>query len=141
MPYFCITVLYDCWFLILNFWLVKKCTIEPIETRRVLRSYSRRIYYCYHQNTKWLLCHPIIHFWTITILDFSLLLLVKISLFALYKDFVIYIYKRYFIIHQQIVWHFEHYSECLSNPLPFYATQLINHFLNSRVSANKGWDF
>ena len=27
------------------------------------------------------------------------------------------------------------YSECLSNPLPFYATQIINPFCNSGMSA------
>ena len=30
--------------------------------------------------------------------------------------------KRYFIIDQQIVQHFVQYSECLTNPLPFYTT-------------------
>ena len=38
-------------------------------------------------------------------------------------------FKRYFIIDQQIARHFVHYSECLSNPLPFYATQIITLFL------------
>ena len=40
------------------------------------------------------------------------------------------------MIGQQIAWLFEHYSECLSNPLPFYATQIIHPFLNSSISAN-----
>ena len=46
-------------------------------------------------------------------------------------------YKRYSIIDQQVAPHFVHYSECLSNPLPFYATQIINPFLTLRISANK----
>ena len=40
--------------------------------------------------------------------------------------------------------HFVQYSECLSNPLPFYATQIINPFPNSGISSNhdiKGRDF
>ena len=44
--------------------------------------------------------------------------------------------KRYFIIDQQIAQHFLQYSECLSNPLRFYKTQIINLFLNPRISAN-----
>ena len=44
--------------------------------------------------------------------------------------------KIYFIIDQQIARHFVQYSECLSHPLPFYATQIINPFPNSRISAN-----
>ena len=44
--------------------------------------------------------------------------------------------KRYYIIDQQIPLHFVQYSECLSNPLLFYATRIINPFLNSRISAN-----
>ena len=46
-----------------------------------------------------------------------------------------YLFKRYFIIDQQksgILCN----SECLSNPLPFYANQITNPFLNSRISAN-----
>ena len=43
--------------------------------------------------------------------------------------------KRYFLIDKQIARQFVYYSEILSN-LPFYATQIINHFLNSRISAN-----
>ena len=46
-----------------------------------ITSYSRRKYYCYHQNTKWLWCHPIIHF--------SLLLLVKLSLLILFASFLV----------------------------------------------------
>ena len=38
--------------------------------------------------------------------------------------------KRYFIVDQQIVQHFVHYSKCLSNPPSFYATEIINPFLN-----------
>ena len=52
--------------------------------------------------------------------------------------------KRYFIIDQQIASHFVHYSECLYYPLPLYATQIINHFLTSRISQPitiKGLDF
>ena len=44
--------------------------------------------------------------------------------------------KRYFIVEQQLSRYFEHYSECLYHPLPFYATQITNHFLSSRISAN-----
>ena len=49
-------------------------------------TYSRRKYYCYHQNTKWLWRIPIIHFSNIpiAILDFSLLLLVKLLLLILF---------------------------------------------------------
>ena len=63
---------------------------------------------------------------------FTLLNMSKISLII-----------RYFIIDQQIAWHFVHFSECLSNLLPFYATQIINSFLNSRISADhdKGLEF
>ena len=28
------------------------------------------------------------------------------------------------------------YTECLSNPLPFYVTQIINPFFNSKIQAN-----
>ena len=51
--------------------------------------------------------------------------------------------KRYSIIDQQIAWHFVDYSECLSNPLPFFETQIINPFLNSRITVNheKGLGF
>ena len=31
-----------------------------------------------------------------------------------------------------------YYSECVYYPLPFYATQIINPFLTSRISANLG---
>ena len=44
--------------------------------------------------------------------------------------------KRDFIIEKQIAWHFVKYCECLSYPLTFYATQIINPFLNSRIPAN-----
>ena len=33
--------------------------------------------------------------------------------------------KRDFIIEKQIAQHFVHYSKCLSNPIPLYATQII----------------
>ena len=46
------------------------------------------------------------------------------------------LYRRWFIIEKQIVRDFLQYSEYLSNPLPFYATQFINPLLNSRISAN-----
>ena len=51
--------------------------------------YSWRKYYCYHQNTKYLWCHPIIHFLNIAIaiLYFSLLLLVKLLLLILFASF------------------------------------------------------
>ena len=51
--------------------------------------------------------------------------------------------KRYSIIDQQIARYFVHYSEYFSSPLPFYAIQIINPFLNSRISAihDKGWIF
>ena len=42
--------------------------------------------------------------------------------------------KGYFIIDQQIARQFMQYS--LSNLPFFYATQIINSFLNSRISAN-----
>ena len=42
----------------------------------------------------------------------------------------IYSQKR-FIIEKQIARHF------LLTPIPFYETQIINHFLNSRISANR----
>ena len=41
--------------------------------------------------------------------------------------------KRYLIIEKQITRHFVQYSEYLSHPLPFYATQIINHILNSKI--------
>ena len=51
--------------------------------------------------------------------------------------------KRYFIIDHQIARYFVHFSECLLNPLSFYATQIIIPFLHLRISANhdKGWGF
>ena len=51
--------------------------------------------------------------------------------------------KKYFIIDQQIARNFVQYSECLSNLLPNYETQIINPFLNSMISANhdKGQEF
>ena len=46
--------------------------------------------------------------------------------------------QKIFTLDQQIARHF-----FFTNPLPFYATQIINHFLNSRSSANhdKGLEF
>ena len=38
-------------------------------------------------------------------------------------------YKRYYIIDQQIVQHFVHFSESLYHPLPFYATKWLPLFL------------
>ena len=35
---------------------------------------------------------------------------------------------RFFIIDQQIAWHFVQYSESYSNPLPFYASQMVRPF-------------
>ena len=52
--------------------------------------------------------------------------------FILYKT----LDKRYLIVDHKVARHFLHYSECLSNPLSFYATQMINPFPNSRISAN-----
>ena len=40
-----------------------------------------------------------------------------------------YLNKRHFIIDQQLGQHFVQYSEFLSNPLPFYETQIINPFI------------
>ena len=44
--------------------------------------------------------------------------------------------ERCFIIDQQIAWHFVQISKSLSNPLPFYANQIINPVLNLMISAN-----
>ena len=44
--------------------------------------------------------------------------------------------KRYFIIDLKIAQYFVQCSESLSNPFPFYATQIINPFLIARISAN-----
>ena len=53
--------------------------------------YSQRKYYCYHQDMKQLWCHPIIQISNIAIaiLDFSLLLLVKLSLLILFASFLV----------------------------------------------------
>ena len=48
----------------------------------------------------------------------------------------LYISQRYFLIDQQIAQYFAQYSEVLTTPIPFYANQIINPFLTSRVSAN-----
>ena len=61
-----------------------------------------------------------------------------------YNDFIQQnINKRYFIIDQQIARHFVQYSEFLSNPLPFYAEQIIDPFLNhgSQTFWIEGRDF
>ena len=49
----------------------------------------------------------------------------------------------YSIIDQQIARHFVHISECIYQPLPLYATQIINLFLTKKKSANhyKGLGF
>ena len=52
------------------------------------------------------------------------------------KESDVYIHKRYVIIDKQLAQHYMRYSECLSNPLPFYATHIIDPFLNSRISAS-----
>ena len=64
---------------------------------------------------------------------------VKTFSFSPSKD----LYKRYFIINQQIARHFVQYSECLYHPLPFYVTPIINSFLTSGITANhdKGLGF
>ena len=51
--------------------------------------------------------------------------------------------KKDFIIEKQIPRQFVQYIECLSIDPPFYATQIINPFLNSRISTNndKGQGF
>ena len=51
--------------------------------------------------------------------------------------------KRYFIIDQQIAQNFMHFSELFTTSLPFYASQIISHFLTLRISANhdKGLGF
>ena len=46
------------------------------------------------------------------------------------------LFKRYFLIDQQKAQHFVHFSEYLSDPLPFYATQFITYFLNLKISLN-----
>ena len=40
------------------------------------------------------------------------------------------------MIDQQIARYFKQYGECISNPLHFYATQIINPFISSRSLAN-----
>ena len=45
--------------------------------------------------------------------------------------------KRDFAIEKQIARYFLWYSTCLSNPLPFYVTQIINPFLNSIIQSWK----
>ena len=44
--------------------------------------------------------------------------------------------KRYFIIDQQIARHFCNTVEVFQTPLSFYIIQIINPFLNLRISAN-----
>ena len=57
----------------------------------IILSYSHQKYYCYHQTTKQLYWHPIFNFSNIAIaiLDFSLLLIVKLSILILFASFVI----------------------------------------------------
>ena len=43
--------------------------------------------------------------------------------------------KRDFIIEKHTARHFVQYCECLSTLLHFYATKIVNPFLNSRISA------
>ena len=45
-------------------------------------------------------------------------------------------FERYFIEYQQIEQHLVHFSECLYQEVPFYATQIIKPYLTSRISAN-----
>ena len=49
--------------------------------------------------------------------------------------------KRDFIIKKKIARHFMQYCECLSNPLPFYATQIKTLFLIKGSKPIKGKDF
>ena len=44
--------------------------------------------------------------------------------------------KRYYIIDQQIVQHFVRSVNVFQTPLSLYANQIINLFLNSRISVN-----
>ena len=44
-------------------------------------------------------------------------------------------FKRYFMVDQQILQNFVQYIEGLSNS--FYASQIIDIFINSRISANR----
>ena len=44
--------------------------------------------------------------------------------------------KNDFKIEKQVLRHCVQYSECLSIPLPYYATQIISPFLISMISAN-----
>ena len=62
----------------------------------------------------------------------ALKLLIKISM-KIYYNLLLHYHKRYFIIDQEIMRHFVHYSECLYLPLPFSATQIINTFLTLRI--------
>ena len=55
-------------------------------------------------------------------------------------DFSISQNKRDFIIDQQRAKHFCNTVNVVQTPLPFYATQIINNFFNSRISVNH-WDF
>ena len=58
-------------------------------------------------------------------------------------DFSINHNKIYFIIDQQRAKHFCNTVNVFQTPLPFFATQIVNTFLNSRISANhnKGLGF
>ena len=44
--------------------------------------------------------------------------------------------KGYFKIYQYLAQHFVYYGECLSNPPPFYATQMIIPYPHSMISTN-----
>ena len=61
------------------------------------------------------------------------------------KKYYIDIKKINFIIDQQIARYFVHSVNIFTTPppFPFYATQRINPFFTSKISANqdKGWDF
>ena len=54
----------------------------------------------------------------------------------MYAVFTYPLYKRDFVIEKQLPHEIMKYAKCLSNPLPFEATQIINPPLNSRISAN-----
>ena len=85
--------------------------------------YSRRKYYCYHQNTKYLWCNPIIHFSNIAIaiLYFSLLLLVKLLLLILFASF----WYKFFAWKS---WKSDNYMESNTEKKPW--TNLQNSYKN-----------
>ena len=75
------------------FWSTVQCNRKAYYKQRRItwpeNTYSRRKYYWYQQNAKYLWCYQIINFSNIAIaiLDFSLLLLVKFSLLILFASF------------------------------------------------------